>query len=157
MLRSTGELPIAGQSGGARVEGGRKTETRPDPNKNANGPMTDHSHHFSPDRFWTKLRDHALAIGRDLVYSALVLYYTLQDPDTPPWARSKIYGALGYLIFPVDAVPDWWPAGYVDDAAVIAAALGAVAMHIGPDAKQAARAKMRDWFGDRASGAALVT
>jgi uncharacterized membrane protein YkvA (DUF1232 family) len=119
--------------------------------------MPDHSDYFSPGRFWTKLRDHAQAIGLDLAYSALVLYYALQDPATPPWARTKIYGALGYLIFPADAIPDWWPGGFADDASVIAAAVGAVAMHIGPDAKQAARAKLRDWFGEDASGAGLLT
>jgi uncharacterized membrane protein YkvA (DUF1232 family) len=119
--------------------------------------MPDYRSYFSDSRFWHTLRDNARAIGLDLAYSALVLYYALQDPNLPGWARGKIYGALGYLLFPADAIPDWWPGGYVDDAAVIAAALGAVAMHIDADAKQAARDKLRDWFGSGASGAALVT
>lgn len=118
--------------------------------------MPNYSSYFSNDRFWSKLSAKAQAIGLDLEYSALVLYYALQDPNVPAWARGKIYGALGYLLFPADAIPDWWPGGYADDAAVIAAALGAVAMHIDNDAKRAARSKLRDWFGDGASGAALL-
>lgn len=112
---------------------------------------------FPDARFWRALSGKAQALGLDLAYSALVLYYTLQDPDTPGWARAKIYGALAYLLFPVDAVPDWWPGGYTDDAAAIAAAAGAVATCIDKDAKRSARSKLRDWFGDDASGAALLT
>jgi uncharacterized membrane protein YkvA (DUF1232 family) len=119
--------------------------------------MTDYSDFFSDTHFWQTVSSKAKAMGLDLVYSALVLYYALQDPDLPSWARTKTYGALGYLLFPADAIPDWWPGGYADDMAVIAAALGAVAMHIDDDAKQAAHDKLRDWFGDDASGAALLS
>jgi len=119
--------------------------------------MPDYASYFSDARFWRTLRRNARALGLDLVYSALVLYYTLQDPNTPAWARAKICGALGYLLFPIDAIPDWWPGGYTDDAAVIAAAVGTVAMHIDDDAKRSARSKLRDWFGSDASGAALLT
>lgn len=119
--------------------------------------MSNYASFFSDARFWRTLQDKAQAVGLDLVYSALVLYYALRDPNLPTWARGKIYGALGYLIFPADAVPDWWPGGYTDDAAVVAAALAAVAMHIDDDAKQAARSKLRDWFGDGASGATILT
>lgn len=119
--------------------------------------MSDYGSYFSDARFWRKVGNKARKMGLDLAYSALVLYYALQDPNLPTWAQTKIYGALGYLLFPADAIPDWWPGGYADDAAVIAAALGAVAMHIDDDAKQSARSKLRDWFGDDASGAALLT
>jgi uncharacterized membrane protein YkvA (DUF1232 family) len=74
---------------------------------------------------------------------SFVLYYAAQDLDLSRWARTKIYGALGYLIFPADAIPDGWPGRYVDDAAVIALALGAVAMHIDDGIMQRARAKLR--------------
>jgi len=113
--------------------------------------------HFSDSDFWKKLSSKAKDIGRDLVFSALVLYYTLQQPDLPAWAKTKIYGALGYLLFPVDAIPDWWPAGYVDDASVVAMALGAVTVHITPDVKQTARDTLRNWFGNGADDAGLVS
>jgi uncharacterized membrane protein YkvA (DUF1232 family) len=118
--------------------------------------MSDYSNYFSVSRFWSKLRDNAKSMGLDLAYSALVLYYALQDPNMPSWARAKAYGALGYLIFPADAVPDWWPGGYTDDAAVIAAALGTVAMHIDDSAKRSARSKLQDWFEGDAGDAGLL-
>jgi uncharacterized membrane protein YkvA (DUF1232 family) len=113
--------------------------------------------HFSDSAFWTTLSNKAKAIGRDLVFSALVLYYTLQKPDLPGWAKAKIYGALGYLLFPMDAIPDWWPGGYVDDIGVVALALGAVAIYITPDVKQTARDTLRNWFGGGADDAGLVS
>lgn len=119
--------------------------------------MNDFKKHFSGSRFWKKLSNKAKAIGRDLVFSALVLYYTLQKPTLPPWARAKIVGAIGYLLFPVDAIPDWWPGGYVDDAGVIALAIGAVAIHITADIKDKARDKLRDWFGGGADHVGLVS
>lgn len=118
--------------------------------------MTSPPFYDSPQAFWTKIRTYATKMGRDLVFSALVLYYALQDPDLPGWARTKICGALGYLIFPADAIPDVWPGGYADDAAVIALALGAVAMHIDDGIMQRARDKLRQWFGPAADGATLV-
>jgi len=36
----------------------------------------------------------------------LILFYALQSPYTPAWAKSFVLGALGYFIFPVDAIPD---------------------------------------------------
>ena len=119
--------------------------------------MNDFKDYFSDARFWTKISNKAKAIGRDLVFSALVLYYTLQQPDLPNWARAKIIGALGYLLFPMDAIPDFWPGGYVDDVGVIALAIGAVAIHITAATKDKARDKLRDWFGDGADDAGLVS
>lgn len=112
--------------------------------------------HFSRRAFWRTVRRHGRRAGLDLIYSALVLYYAVQAPDTPDWARRTIYGALGYLIFPADAIPDMLPGGYVDDLGVIAFALGAVAMQIDDDVKNQARSKLRDWFGDAADRANLV-
>lgn len=113
--------------------------------------------HFSQEAFWKKVKGAAISASRDLIFSALILYYTLQDPDLPGWARTKIYGALGYLIFPMDAVPDWWPGGYVDDTAVIALVLSTVAMHITSDTQGKARSKLQEWFGDGSAGATPVT
>lgn len=111
---------------------------------------------FTSRALWRKISRHARGAGLDLIYSALVLYYAAKAPGTPGWARRTIYGALGYFIFPADAVPDWLPAGYADDTAVIVAALAAVALHITSDVKDKARSKLRDWFGDTADRASLL-
>ena len=103
---------------------------------------------YSETGFWEKLKKFALKMGKDVVELALTLYYTLQHPDLPPWAKTTIYGALGYLIFPFDAIPDLTPlVGYTDDLGAIVAASSIVAMYITPEIREQARQKLHEWFG----------
>lgn len=104
---------------------------------------------YSDSRFWDKVMTYARSAGREVVEKALWLYFSAQHPKTPAWARSVIYGALGYFIFPLDAIPDLTPiAGYADDLGVLAAALATVAIYINDEVKVKAAAKMKAWFGD---------
>lgn len=83
-----------------------------------------------------------------MVEKALWLYYAAQSPDTPRWARTAIYGALGYFIFPLDAIPDFAAVvGYTDDLGVLAAALATVSLYITDDIKDRTRQTMGKWFG----------
>ncbi|MGE0387072.1 MAG: YkvA family protein [Gammaproteobacteria bacterium] len=108
---------------------------------------------YSSERFRDKLRRHAARLGRDLVELALLLFYALQAPTTPPWARGVMLGALGYLISLVDFVPDLTPVvGYTDDLAVLSAAAAAVARSITPAIRARAAQQVARWFGDRAPG-----
>lgn len=114
--------------------------------------MTDDRDPFSQSyteaSFREKLARHARAAGEEIVERALQLHYALRKPETPAWAKASIYGALGYFIVPLDAVPDIIPgAGYVDDLGVLAFALATVARHIDDGVRARARAKLRDWFG----------
>ena len=104
--------------------------------------------HYSETNFWDKLKHYALAAGKELVEKALWLYYAAQNPSTPTWAKSVMYGALGYFILPLDAIPDITPLiGYSDDLGVLAAALAAVSMYITDEVKQQAQQKLAAWFG----------
>ncbi|MCE2398758.1 MAG: DUF1232 domain-containing protein [Gemmatimonadetes bacterium] len=114
----------------------------------------DYGAEYSDESFWTKLKELAAKVGRGgvkggkkILSMALVLYYCLMDSDTPGWAKSVIVGALGYLIFPVDAVPDFLPVGLVDDLGVLAAAVAMVLVHIKPEHRRAAEEKLKEWFG----------
>ena len=102
---------------------------------------------YSFQNFWDKLVNFARAAGREVVEKALQLFYAAQSPDTPMWAKTVIYSALGYFINVIDAIPDITPAvGYGDDLGVLVAALAAVAAHITPEVKQRAAAKAAQWF-----------
>ncbi len=106
--------------------------------------------HYNDDNFWSKIKGYATKAGAKAVYSALKLYYGLQSPQTPQWAKGVIVGALGYFILPADLVPDLLPvAGFTDDLSVMLAALATVAVNITPEIKAQARKKMSDWFGDK--------
>ncbi len=113
--------------------------------------------HYSDDNLWTKLRSFALTAGKDVVEMALILYFVLQKPGIPSWAKATVISALGYFIFPLDLIPDFTPVvGYADDLGFLAAAIGAVAMHIDDDVRGKARNKLREWFGDDGDSAAPV-
>lgn len=104
---------------------------------------------YSDRGFWDKVLAFARSAGREVVEKALWLYYAAQDSRTTNWARSVIYGALGYFIFPLDAIPDITPAaGYADDLGVLAAALATVALYVTDDAKRLAAQKLTDWFSE---------
>lgn len=103
---------------------------------------------FSESQFWKKLQHHASRAGFELVEKALTLYFVLQKPDLPAWARSSVIGALGYFLWPMDTVPDFMPlVGFSDDLTVLAAALTAIAMHVDDDVRQRAKRKAKEWLG----------
>jgi len=104
---------------------------------------------FSDQGFWDKALNFAKAAGQEVIEKALQLYYALQTPGTPAWAKAVIVGALGYFISPLDAIPDVIPMiGYADDLGVLAAAIAAVATYITDDVKAKAAAKLAEWFGN---------
>lgn len=104
---------------------------------------------YSEKGFWDKLFKYAMKIGRSLVEEALVLFYSLQDADMPPWAKASIIGALGYLISPIDLIPDVIPVvGYSDDAGVIAAVLLLIKNYVKDEHRERARAKIAEFFGE---------
>ena len=44
----------------------------------------------------------------------------MRDKDTPKYVKAVIAGALGYLVLPIDIVPDTIPVlGWIDDVAVL--------------------------------------
>ena len=106
-----------------------------------------HAAHYSEERLTRKLKKFARAAGRELVEKVLILYFTLQKSDTPLWAKTIIYSALGYFILPLDLIPDaLMPLGFTDDLGAIAAALATVSLHITPDVKERARDRLSDWY-----------
>ncbi|MDP3486393.1 MAG: YkvA family protein [Bacillota bacterium] len=106
------------------------------------------SKEFSEASFWLKCKKVARVAGLKVMYAALLLFYALQDPAVPKKTKGIIMGALGYFIFPLDAIADIIPVlGYADDIGVLLLALAAVAVHVSPETKQKARGKLDEWFG----------
>ena len=103
---------------------------------------------YTGPSLWVTLKKVAVSAGRKTLLSALILFYCLRDRDTPAWAKSVIVGALGYLILPVDLIPDVIPVvGYADDWGVIVAALASVTAYIKDEHKAKAHAQMERFFG----------
>ncbi|NNJ27290.1 YkvA family protein [Alienimonas chondri] len=107
------------------------------------------SSHYSPDAFKAKLAGFARLAGRQVVEKALILYHTLQRPETPKAAKATIIGALAYFILPVDAIADFLPGvGFTDDLGVIAAALVTIGGYVTDDIRETAARQAAAWFGE---------
>ena len=103
---------------------------------------------FSESKFWNKITKYAKKAGLKVVYTALLLFYAFKRPETPFWAKSIITGVLGYLISPIDFIPDLTPVlGYTDDMAMLGFGLATVAVYINAQVKENAKQKITSWFG----------
>ena len=95
---------------------------------------------FSQTDFVDKIARIAKRAGSKLVYAALILYYTLQSDKISKTNKAMIIGALGYMISPLDVVPDAIPiAGLTDDLAVLLFVLKKVWTDIDPDIQTKAK------------------
>ena len=102
---------------------------------------------FSKKEFVEKIARIAKGAGAKLVYAALILYYTLQSDKVSATNKAMIIGALGYLISPLDVVPDAIPiAGLADDLGVLVFVLKKVWTDVDPDIQVKARQRLSKWF-----------
>lgn len=102
---------------------------------------------FTQNEFIEKISHIAKRAGAKLMYAALILYYTLQNENVSVKDKAIIIGALGYLISPLDVVPDAIPiAGLGDDMAVLVYVLHKVLGNISDDVKKKAHDKLSKWF-----------
>ena len=104
--------------------------------------------YYNAEKFWKKIKRFAKRIGSKAVYYALVLYYALQSPTISKKDKLIVYGALGYLILPIDLFPDFLPGGFTDDIAGLAIAVYKIARNITPEVRDKAKSKVEEWFGE---------
>lgn len=106
-----------------------------------------YSNKFSQSDFVEKISRVAKRAGAKLVYAALLLFYTLQSDKTSIKDKAIIIGALGYLISPLDVMPDAIPiVGLSDDLAVLIYVLKKLWSDIDPEVQEKAKAKLNEWF-----------
>ena len=111
--------------------------------------LTEYKKDYSDSGLWDKVTNNAKSVGKVLIYKAFQLYYVAQNPNCPMKVKAGILGALGYLISPIDFIPDLIPIlGYTDDAAAIAAALALAQFYIDDDVKYKAKQKMANLLGE---------
>lgn len=102
---------------------------------------------FSAGDFTEKISRIAKRAGAKLVYAALILFYTLQSDKVSAKDKAIIIGALGYMISPLDVVPDAVPiVGLTDDMAVLLYVLKKIWVDVEPEIKEKAKEKWAKWF-----------
>lgn len=106
---------------------------------------------FSKDNLLLKLQHYGRDIGLTVLYNVLQLWYVLQKPEVPAKNKAVIMGALGYLITPLDFIPDLTPIlGYNDDAAAILFALYMVRQYVDEEVKTQAKTRLAKIFSEDA-------
>ena len=102
---------------------------------------------FSQSDFVEKISRIAKRAGAKLVYAALILYYTLQSVKVSTANKALIIGALGYMISPLDVIPDAIPiVGLTDDLAVLLYVLKKVWGDVAPEIQEKAKQRLSKWF-----------
>ena len=100
---------------------------------------------YSESRFWDKLKESVSKAGKSVFAKVLMLYYAQDDMSVGE--KALVLGALGYFILPVDLIPDFYPVvGFTDDLAALTYVFASVSSHIGPEAKDKAREKMKELY-----------
>lgn len=102
---------------------------------------------FSQTDFVEKVSSIAKRAGAKLVYAALILFYTLQSDKVSTTNKAMIVGALGYMISPLDVIPDAIPiAGLTDDLGVLLFVLKKVWTDVDPEIQAKAKERLGKWF-----------
>ena len=102
---------------------------------------------FTNNEFIEKIQRIAKRAGAKLVYAALIVDYSVESDKVSIKDKAIIIGALGYLIAPLDLVPDAIPlAGLGDDLTVLVYVLQKIWGNIDDDVKQKAKDKLSQWF-----------
>ena len=102
---------------------------------------------YTSEKFVDKISRVAKRAGAKFVYVSLILYYTLQSDNVSLKDKAIIIGALGYLISPLDIIPDAIPiAGLGDDLAVLLYVLKKVWGDVPESVREKAHADLSKWF-----------
>ncbi len=102
---------------------------------------------FSERAFWGRIGDYARRAGSQLTYTALLLYFAYQRKETPAWAKRIVLGSLGYLLAPIDLIPDLSPfIGLTDDIGVLSLSLVTISAYVNDEVRHKAKAQLSRWF-----------
>jgi len=98
---------------------------------------------FNEKGFWAKIKKIIKKVGCEALEKILILYYVYDDPDTPARVKVFIASALGYLLSPIDFIPDFIPVvGLSDDILVITYTLKKLVDSIKDEHKKKAKEKV---------------
>jgi len=112
-----------------------------------------YAEHYSEEAFWQKLQGLPRSAVGTVLEKALLCRELLLDGDTPLWVRGTLLGALGYLILPIDLVPDFIPgAGLVDDLALLLMILANLDIPVTEEIRRRARQRLPEKLRPQAEG-----
>lgn len=97
---------------------------------------------------WYRIKEYAMKVGRVAIRPAVLLYYVMQSKDTPLRDKATIFGALAYLVLPVDILDaKRLPIlGWLDEITSLAVAIQRMSKYITPEMEAKADAVLDRWF-----------
>lgn len=97
---------------------------------------------------WDKIRDYAKKVGRVAARPVILLYYVMKSKDTPWKDKATIFGALAYLVLPIDLLDaKRLPIiGWLDEITSLAVAIQKMGKYITPEMEAKADAVLDKWF-----------
>lgn len=103
---------------------------------------------FNLPLMWEKIKENAKRFGRYTTRQALLMYYVLKSDNTPKSAKLIIYGALAYLVLPVNFISSKRHPilGWADEIAAIAIAYRKGREYVTPEIEQQTEETLNKWF-----------
>ena len=127
----------------------KQTEPKFDKSQITEKELQKYEQHYSDSSFLDKVTKSGKLIGITALYKAVQLWFVLQKPDVPAGTKAVIMGALGYLIAPLDFLPDLLPVlGYTDDMVAITFALIKVQGYIDEEVERKSKKLLTKIFGE---------
>ena len=129
----------------------KQTEPKFDESQITEKELQKYEQHYNESSFLDKVTKYGKLIGINALYKAVQLWFVMQKPDVPATTKAVIMGALGYLIAPLDFLPDLMPVlGYTDDFVAITFALIKVQGYIDEEVERKSKHLLAKIFGEEA-------
>lgn len=77
----------------------------------------------------TKLKKIIGRLSRKALRQVLTLLVMLKSDQVPGWVKASIIATLGYLLLPLDFIPDPLPGGLLDDLTAITVLLAEISVY----------------------------
>lgn len=96
-----------------------------------------------------KLRPWAMKVGRVAARPILQFYYVLEDKNTSTLDKVMIYGAIAYVIMPLDLLPRsvFKLLGVLDDGVAVLFVYKRIKDRITPEVRRRVEERLDEWFG----------
>ena len=129
----------------------QQTEPKFDESQITEKELQKYEQHYNESSFLDKVTKYGKLIGINALYKAVQLWFVMQKPDVPATTKAVIMGALGYLIAPLDFLPDLMSVlGYTDDFVAITFALIKVQGYIDEEVERKSKHLLMKIFGGEA-------
>ena len=103
---------------------------------------------FNLPLLWERIKENAKRYGRFAAKQAVLMYYVLKSNETPTSAKVIIYGALAYLVLPINFISSKRHPilGWADEIAAIAIAYKKGRQYVTPEMERQAEETLDRWF-----------